>query len=114
MNGSKIISAETMERAIRKMGIVPFFSNRIPGYSIQRQLDAVVDGNAFILEPCRHGRAAAADTDQRRRWPVCGHLLKGITYDRRCIVADAQLKEDDCLPVSLALSVFLFNDFLFA
>lgn len=35
MNGSKIISAETMERAIRKMGIVPFFSNRIPGYSIQ-------------------------------------------------------------------------------
>lgn len=26
---------ESMERAIREMGIIPFFSNRIPGYSIQ-------------------------------------------------------------------------------
>ncbi len=30
-----IHSAETMERAIRRLGIVPFFANPIPGYSIQ-------------------------------------------------------------------------------
>jgi len=35
MAGFQIDSAETMERAIRRMGIIPFFANRIPGYSIQ-------------------------------------------------------------------------------
>ena len=30
-----ISSAETMERAIREAGIIPFFKNVIPGYSIQ-------------------------------------------------------------------------------
>lgn len=30
-----INSPESMEQAIRELGIVPFFSNRIPGYSIQ-------------------------------------------------------------------------------
>lgn len=30
-----IVSAETMERVIREAGIIPFFANRIPGFSIQ-------------------------------------------------------------------------------
>ncbi len=35
MVGFQIDSAEAMERAVREMGIVPFFRNRIPGFSIQ-------------------------------------------------------------------------------
>ena len=35
MPDSKIASAEDMEHAIRQAGIIPFFINAIPGYSIQ-------------------------------------------------------------------------------
>ncbi len=33
--GAKVVSPETMYRVIREMGMVPFFENHIPGYSIE-------------------------------------------------------------------------------
>ena len=39
MGKYRITSAESMERVIREVGIIPFFSNAVPGYSIEEMTD---------------------------------------------------------------------------
>ena len=53
MAGIRIDSAETMERVIREVGFIPFFRNRIPGFSIQEMTprEYWFDGEEGILGP---------------------------------------------------------------
>lgn len=49
----RIVSAETMHRAIIDYGIIPFFENRIPGYSVEELTPPQYwfDGEAGVLGP---------------------------------------------------------------
>ena len=49
----RIVSAETMYKAIMDVGIVPFMSNHIPGYSIEEMTSPEYwfDGDAGVLGP---------------------------------------------------------------
>ena len=49
----RIVSAETMYKAIMDVGIVPFMSNHIPGYSIEEMTapEYWFDGDAGVLGP---------------------------------------------------------------
>lgn len=53
MAGFRIDNAQAMERAIREVGFVPFFRNRIPGFSIQEMTpkEYWFDGEEGILGP---------------------------------------------------------------
>ena len=53
MVGFRIDSAEAMGRAIREIGFIPFFRNRIPGFSIQEMTprEYWFDGEEGILGP---------------------------------------------------------------
>ena len=51
--GVRVVNAESMLRAIREMGIVPFFENAIPGYSIEEMTppEFWFDGDTDTLGP---------------------------------------------------------------
>lgn len=53
LSAPTVVSAETMLRAIKECGIVPFFENSIPGYSIEEMTDPAYwfDGDAGVLGP---------------------------------------------------------------
>lgn len=48
-----VVSAETMLRAIKKQGIIPFFENALPGYSVEEMTAPAYwfDGEAGVLGP---------------------------------------------------------------
>lgn len=48
-----IVSAETMVRAVKRCGIVPFFENAVPGYSVEEMTHPSYwfDGDAGVLGP---------------------------------------------------------------